>query len=78
MRYEFDSEVLKGLPLNELMQEKAVLEEFYCHVRLLCEKKEEEMIGRVKKITDKRKLTKEGNYWISKKVGERRKTGLWE
>ena len=72
MRYEFDTEVIEGLPLDKLMAEKSILEELYERLRLLCNRKEGEMLSRVKKTTEKRKATKAHNGWINKKVAERR------
>ena len=72
MRYEFDTEVTKTLPLPSLMAEKAVLFELYEMVRLLCDKKEEEMLASVALSIEKREATKTENKWINKRVAERR------
>ena len=72
MRYEFDSEVLKKLSLNQLMTERHTLEELYSHVRLLCDRKEEELLESIEVTTEKRETTKKSNKWINKKVAERR------
>ncbi len=72
MHYEFNSEVIKKLPLAALMTERHILEELYSHVRLLCDKKEEELTEEIEKTTEKRESTKKENGWINKKVAERR------
>ena len=72
MRYEFDSEVIKKLPLTALMTERHILEELYSHVRLLCNRKEKELLENIERTTEKREATKKANGWINKRVGERR------
>ena len=74
MKYIFDSEVIKNLPLNYMIAERAVIEELHDYIINLCNQKEEEMLTSVENATEKRQLTKVENKWINKNVSERRMT----